>query len=319
MQQAAKELQIEKESANNSGLRISPVGVRLGDGSLRIMKHAELLPLYYLIPEEFMSKCGSELNSIPRVFSALLNDPAALDLVESDLFMLCIMDCYSYMVWPYLRPDIPYMEIFSVNEPSWRLAHAHHIWINEIYRLGLIPTFAEYCVNTNIYIPYAPIEIVSYIMSTAVESAVERYDLQPIIDAAKEFRCFEDFSNIESNQMIDHYRKWYHTRSKKAEFSLEGYKEHLMEVYDDDGWEVPDPVSDFEDEVVENVDVQRFMATLSEKDRNILQLRQDGYTLQEIADKLEYKTHSAVLKRINKIGRQYEKYSGLSFGFQRMT
>lgn len=61
------------------------------------------------------------------------------------------------------------------------------------------------------------------------------------------------------------------------------------------------------------------MATLSEKDRNILQLRQDGYTLQEIADKLEYKTHSAVLKRINKIGRQYEKYSGLSFGFQRMT
>lgn len=113
--------------------------------------------------------------------------------------------------------------------------------------------------------------------------------------------------------------KWYHTRSKKAEFSLEGYKEHLMEAYDDDGWEVPDPVSDFEDEVVENVDVQRFMATLSEKDRNILQLRQDGYTLQEIADKLEYKTHSAVLKRINKIGRQYEKYSGLSFGFQRMT
>ena len=85
MQQAAKELQIEKESANNSGLRISPVGVRLGDGSLRIMKHAELLPLYYLIPEEFISKCGSELNSIPRVFSALLNDPAVLDLVESDL------------------------------------------------------------------------------------------------------------------------------------------------------------------------------------------------------------------------------------------
>ena len=139
------------------------------------------------------------------------------------------------------------------------------------------------------------------------------------MNAEKEYRCFEDFDYRDSNQKIDFYRKWYHTRSKKAEFSLEGYKEYLMEAYDDDGWEVPDPVSDFEDEVVENVDVQRFMATLSEKDRNILQLRQDGYTLQEIADKLEYKTHSAVLKRINKIGRQYEKYSGLSFGFQRMT
>ncbi|MCR5402785.1 MAG: hypothetical protein K6E91_03080 [Butyrivibrio sp.] len=135
------------------------------------------------------------------------------------------------------------------------------------------------------------------------------------IDAAKETRCFEDFDFRESRQKIDFYRKWYHTRSKKAEFSLEGYKEHLMEVYDDDGWEVPDPVSSFEDEVIENVDVQRFLSTLPEKDKTILQMRQDGYTLQEIADKLDYKTHSAVLKRIKCIGRKYEKYSGLNFGF----
>lgn len=308
-----------KEALDNMPLRIPPAGVRMADGSTRVIKHAALLPLYYLIPEEILSKCGKELNSIPRVFRAFLNDPAAMDIVESDLFLLCIMDCYAYMVWPYLCPSIPYMEVFSGREPSWILAHAHHIWISEIYRLDLIPTFEEYCSNPNIFIPYAPIEIVSYIMSTAVSSAVERYNLQPIIDAAKEFRCFEDFDGRESNQKIDFYRKWYHTRSKKAEFSLEGYKEHLMEVYDDNEWEIPDPVSDFEDEVIEKADVQRFLSTLSENDRNILQMRQEGYTLQEIADKLGYKTHSAVLKRINKIGMQYEKYSGLSFGFQRMT
>jgi DNA-directed RNA polymerase specialized sigma24 family protein len=91
-----------------------------------------------------------------------------------------------------------------------------------------------------------------------------------------------------------------------------------MEVYDDDEWEVPDPVSSFEDEVIENVDVQKFLSTLPEKDKTILQMRQDGYTLQEIADELEYKTHSAVLKRIKSIGRKYEKYSGLSFGFKRL-
>ena len=318
-QAAAKSLQTEKASLNESPLKISPVGVRLPDGNIRIMKHARLLPFYYLIPEEILSKCGSELNSIPRIFNALLRDPATIDIVESDLFMLCIMDCYAYMVWPYLRPDIPYMEIFSVNEPSWRLAHAHHIWINEIHRLDLIPTFEEYCMNKSIYIPYAPIEVVSYIISTAVTSAVERYDLQPIIDVAAEFRCFEDFDGRKSNQKIDLYRKWYHTRSKKAEYSLEGYKEHLMEVYDDDGWEVPDPLSSFEDEIIEKVDVDRFLRTLDDKDKQILLMRAEGYTLQEMSDKLGFKTHSAVLKRINKLGRKYEDFTGLSFGFQRMT
>ena len=38
---------------------------------------------------------------------------------------------------------------------------------------------------------------------------------------------------------------------------------------------------------------QRFKATLSEKDMAILELRVEGYTFGEIADKLGYKTHSA--------------------------
>lgn len=35
----------------------------------------------------------------------------------------------------------------------------------------------------------------------------------------------------------------------------------------------------------------------------------------EIAEKLGYKTHSAVLKRIRKIGKAYEKYAGVDYGF----
>ena len=54
---------------------------------------------------------------------------------------------------------------------------------------------------------------------------------------------------------------------------------------------------------------------LDEKDKQILQMRQDGYTYKEIAERVGFKTHSAVGKRINKIGRMYENYSGLNFGF----
>ena len=44
-------------------------------------------------------------------------------------------------------------------------------------------------------------------------------------------------------------------------------------------------------------------------------MRAEGYTNQEIADRLGYKTHSAVVKRIKKLGKMYQEYSGLNFGF----
>ena len=48
---------------------------------------------------------------------------------------------------------------------------------------------------------------------------------------------------------------------------------------------------------------QRFKATLSPKDMAILELRAEGYGYQEIANKLGYKTHSAVVKRMEAIKR----------------
>ena len=277
---------VAKDKLDNLKLRISPVGVRMADGSIRVMKHAELLPLYYLIPEEILSKCGVELNRIERILCVLLSDPVAIDIVESDLFMQCIMDCYAYMAWKYLCPDIPFKEIFSINEPSWRLAQAIHIWINEIFELDLIPPFREYCVDMKAFIPYPPIEVVSYIMSTAVSSAVERYNLQPIIDTAKEYRCFEDFDDRNSNQKIDFVRKWYHTRTKHPQISLEGYQEHCKQYYDDIEWEIPDPISSFEEEVEARVDVNKFLSKIKDKDKQILWMRAEGYTNQEIADRL---------------------------------
>ena len=47
---------------------------------------------------------------------------------------------------------------------------------------------------------------------------------------------------------------------------------------------------------------------ITEKDREILKLRMEGYTEQEIADKVGYKTASAVHKRITKIAEAYEDY-----------
>ncbi|MCD7874549.1 MAG: hypothetical protein LUH17_06190 [Acidaminococcaceae bacterium] len=49
-------------------------------------------------------------------------------------------------------------------------------------------------------------------------------------------------------------------------------------------------------------------STIAEKDREILKLRMESYTEQEIADKVGYKTAIAVHKRIAKIANAYEDY-----------
>ena len=49
-------------------------------------------------------------------------------------------------------------------------------------------------------------------------------------------------------------------------------------------------------------------ATLSQKDKTILDLRMKGRTLQEIADIVDYETPSAVKKRIDRIADQYEAF-----------
>ena len=53
---------------------------------------------------------------------------------------------------------------------------------------------------------------------------------------------------------------------------------------------------------------QRFKATLSDKDMAILELRVEGYTFGEIADRLGSKTHSAVVKRMEAIKKRFIQY-----------
>ena len=287
------------------------------DGTVSELRNAQFIPAFYLIPMSILEKCGVVLNSIPRTFVELMCDWDALKIVESDQFRLCIVDCYAYMVWPFLYPEIKYMEMFSGDDPIWRLAHCAPIWINELEKSEILPTFRQMHEHRHMYTTplYASDEDVEIYMNFIVPNAVRRHNLGPIIEVVKDMRCFEDYNYQKSNQKKDFYRKWYHTRTQKAEFSLEGFKERYRRYYDGAEWDVPDPISSFEEEIEEKVDVYRFLSTIEDKDKQILQMRAEGYTNQEIADRLGYKTHSAIVKRIKKLGRMYQDFSGLNFGF----
>ena len=69
------------------------------------------------------------------------------------------------------------------------------------------------------------------------------------------------------------------------------------------------------EQTISRVDVERFVNSLSITDRKIMALRLKGRPLEEIAVLTGFKTHSAVLKRIRKVGKAYERHAGTDLGF----
>ena len=66
---------------------------------------------------------------------------------------------------------------------------------------------------------------------------------------------------------------------------------------------------DMEEDVIARIDGEAFFRSLSETDQKILLLRNMGKSMQKVADLVGLKTHSAVYKRIQRIGKTYENWA----------
>lgn len=294
-----------------------PILLKRKNGEITPFHNAEYISAFYFIPKSILDKCGEEINSIPRNPRKLLQDRRAIEIVESDLFKLVIIDAYAFMVWPFMGLGAK-REIYSGYEPSWRYAHAASIWIQGMEDERVIPNSQEILKSSNVdeNLGYISEEEISETFTWLVPKIMAKHNMNAVIDTAKEFRCFEDFDYRNSRQKIDHYRRWYHTRVKNISVeSLDELKERYAENNDGMDWDVADERSDMNRIVLEPMAANEFLASLSETDRQILTMRMEGITLEKIAEKLSYKTHSAVHKRICKIGLAYEKFSGEDFGF----
>ena len=209
-------------------------------------------------------------------------------------------------------------EIYSGYEPSWRYAHAASIWIKGMEDEGVIPKLQEILKSSNVDedLGYISEEEISETFTWLVPKIMAKHNMNEIIAVAAEYRCFEDFDYRNSRQKIDFYRKWYHTRAKNVTVeSLEEIKKRYAENNDGVDWDIPDENSNMSHTVLEPMAVSEFLASLGETDRQILTMRMEGITLEKIAEKLGYKTHSTIHKRIRKIGLAYEKFTGEDLGF----
>ena len=167
------------------------------------------------------------------------------------------------------------------------------------------------CIRDSLYnvpqgaeVPWLTYQQFGNLIGNVTDMIVAEQKWQPMIDAIWENRTVEDYETTGSTVKTDFMRKWHHSRSGKP-ISLD----EMMENEDCGIFEVADPRGEFEQKVISEIQVESFSEqNITEKDREILKLRMEGYTEQEIADKVGYKTASAVHKRIAKIAGAYEDY-----------
>ena len=127
---------------------------------------------------------------------------------------------------------------------------------------------------------------------------METQSVPEILGVAKKNGAHEDFNPhvAENRDKIDFERKWDHIRTKLGKpLSLDELAtsnpsalEECRSMFE---------TSDEEYDILEN----QFLDTLNGTDREIYLMRKEGLTQTEIAERLGYKSHSAVTKRMEKM------------------
>lgn len=284
--------------------------------------NAYYYPAYLFIPYEMLFLGVKEIRNIPRRFNDLLYSETGLSVLQTKLFLGFLSHCYSLLVWQVIHQQYNIhlvRQVFSEDNPIVMISRLLNYWIDGLEKAHILPTKERFW-NDPFYkyhqFGYQNMETAVETLSPIVLSIIEKHGLDKIIEIVKQYPCHEDFSNWGSTARIDFERKWNHSRAKHKPVSLEQVQQQYAKDYNGAELDFANESYDLEKDVVGSVHAENFLNTLSEKDRAILKLRLKERTVKDIADQLGYKTHSAVLKRLKKIGIAYQKYSGKYFGLE---
>ena len=144
-------------------------------------------------------------------------------------------------------------------------------------------------------------EKVNHFLRNAVETLMQVMDYEEIAKIIQDIPAHEDFklNRPQNYRAMDFKRKWDHTRTKTKVESFDDNSDFAKPL--------PDASADVERTVLDNVAFREFWNRLSEEDRKMVRMKRSGMTHEGIAEKLGYKTHSAVTKRFQKLKILFEK------------
>jgi hypothetical protein len=261
------------------------------------------LPLMYFLPEDTIAKYPT-LRALPRKVRAVMYSGEMMALVNDDAFLKEIADAVSALAFPHFGFG-GWKEQYTGYCPVWQLTYALPLWARLLEKeIGWnLQTLMN--IQSQQQISFFQPEYIKQIMGQVVKRAIEEEGWRPVLDAVREMPCDEDFEKWDTNVRKSFLRKWYHTRSKQVqmvslEASIEDDEHHIHEIADNS--------SGFEDTIIADDYCHRFKERLSSKDMEILELRVQGFTYEAIAEKMGYKTHSAVIKRMKAITKAFIQY-----------
>ena len=268
------------------------------------------LTMFYLMPRVLVEKWPPALK-IPRKPFKALRSQACLDIIKQDMFAELVWDCWSWTAWQAFQVkdskgnygEIPgsreqYTGYFPLWQPSYDILRYFRRKIEREY----ISFQMLFTAGSDEEMPWYTWRQFCNLVGNMTDQVIEEENWQPMIDAIWENRTVEDYENKNSVVRNDFMRHWNHDRSGKA-ISLDELVEEGGDIMN-----VADPRAEFERKVLSQGQIDSFAKRLSEQDREILRLRMEHHTEQQIADAVGFKTASAVHKRIAKIAAAYEDF-----------
>lgn len=261
----------------------------------------QFLPAFYFLPVELVA-VSKECFEVPRCPMELTDDPEKwAALINSNVFLQLVMEGIAYLAWPHIGVVDP-KEVFSMDDPLYRWVFGIPQHIKHLYEFGY-DLNKIFKMKRGEHFRFLSMEEAHMYMDFLMKCSIHEQNMQPIIEFIKRNRCDEDFAGRQSKAKIDFMRKRYHAKdfADRVEASLDQANEKAQNDYRQTGIDIPDGSINVEEDAIGNVVVDEFKQTLTENDMNILELRMQGYTYEEIAKQMGYKNHSGIIKRIRRI------------------
>lgn len=292
---------------------------RDANGKIVEYVNSELIPGFLFLPMEILECFPPEAMRISRRVQDLLWDPKTIAIVESSFFENVVACGFSMLSWHAMGQPEETPESYSFDDPAYLFSSTPSIWILMLEKLDYIKDAEEWAIffsRFDIILGFLTMDFVVSVMEHYVPMIMDQFHMRETIKIAREIPCHEDFSRAMSTQKRDFLRKWNHSRAKTEVLSLDALQQDAEAQQSSFRWEPADLEPSIEDIALDRVVAGQYLDTLSETDRKILEMRNLGYNLTEISEKLGFKTHSAVQKRIQKLGRGFELFADTDLGFE---
>ena len=151
-------------------------------------------------------------------------------------------------------------------------------------------------------------KVAGVIDETLIETVMQGQQVSDIFGISKKIPQHEDFSEQLNQDKINFYNKWTHCKTKLGAPLL------FSELSEDESTNIDGIRNFFANNPAEEQRYiflrDEFAKTLSSTDKEIYYLSEKGLTQKEIADRLGYKTHSAISKRMKIMTKDFKKFIG---------